>query len=94
MLVNCCEWDAQLEPMQEELLADLVERAAGPALRQVFLTDRPGVARVAAQLALLRELLGGAYGHLNAADQAYLQIFLMSLEAEYETDGNWLERLN
>lgn len=94
MVVSCCEWDAQLEPMQEELLADLVGRSAGPALRQVFLADRPGIARVAAQLALLRELLGGAYGSLSAADQAYLQIFLLGLDAEYETDGHSLERLN
>lgn len=88
------EWEFSLDPAQEEVLAELVGRCAGPALRQQFVSDRPGVARVSAQLALLREIVGGFHGHLSPADQTYLQIFLLGLTREFDTDGEALYEIH
>lgn len=88
------DWKFTMDPGQEEVLADLVERCAGHQLRDQFLADRDGVPRVSAQLALLREIVEGAYGNLGLTDRTYLQIFFLGLHAEYDTDGQSLYRLN
>ena len=93
-IATAWEWDFHMDWAQEEVLADLVERCAGPVLREQFLSDRPGVARVSAQLALLRELVEGAYGNLSPADRTYLQVFLLGLYSEYDTDGDALYRIH
>ena len=94
VLASVYEWDFRLGAAQEEILAEIVGRCAGEALRDQFLADRPSVPRVSAQLALLREIAQEAYGDLSAADRTYLQIFLLSLHSEYDTDGHNLYQIH
>lgn len=88
------DWKFTMDPGQEELLGDLVGRCAGTKLRTQFLSDRPGVARVSAQLALLREIVEGAYGCMDLTDRTYLQVFFLSLHSEFDTDGHALYRVH
>ncbi|MFK7943642.1 MAG: hypothetical protein AB8B85_12115 [Paracoccaceae bacterium] len=93
-IAGVVEWDFEMDHAQEEVLAELVCRCAGPALREQFLSDRPGVVRVSGQLALLRELVEGAYGNLSPADRTYLQVYLLGLYSEYDTDGQALYHIH
>lgn len=88
ILASVWDWQTEMPPGPEEMLADFILRVCGPVHRSLFLHPGPGRHRVAAQLALLREISEGACGcEVGAEDLLFLQLFLMGLRVEHPVDS-------